>query len=131
MNQARILGGSIGLAVATVVFNHNLVNSLGNSLEPSTLRDLQQTLHVIVNLTMSEQAEVVEVYSISFNQSMRICTYVAAFCVLAAIATWQRNPVDIADARKRERLAREWTNRSSNGRRSSRTRRDMEEANSG
>ena len=85
----------------------------------------------MANLTISEQAEVVEVYSMSFKQSMRICTYVAAFGVLAAIATWQRNPVDIADARKRECLAREWTNRSSNGRRRSRSRRDMEEANSG
>ena len=100
-----MLGGSIGLAVTTIVFNRNLVGTLSGSLTPAALHNLQQSLSTISDLPPEQQLEVVEVYAKSFNQQMRIATYVSAFCVIAALCTWQKNPVDIGAARERERLA--------------------------
>jgi ABC-type uncharacterized transport system permease subunit len=100
-----MLGGSIGLAVATIVFNRKLVKTLGGSLTPTALHSLEQSLTTISDLPPDQQQKVIDVYSTSFNEQMRICTYVSAFCVIAAICTFRKNPVNIEAARERERLA--------------------------
>jgi hypothetical protein len=107
VSQARVLGGSIGLAVATIVFNRKLAHSLGGSLSSTALHNLQQSLSTIANLPPEEQAAVVKVYAQSFNDQLRICTYVSAFGVVAALCTYQRNPVDIAAVKQKQEMIQE------------------------
>jgi hypothetical protein len=102
VTQARALGGTIGLAVATIVFNRNLAGTLGSSLTSTALHDLQQSLSTIFKLPQEQQAAVVKVYALSFNHQMRIATYISAFGVIAAACTYQRNPVNIAEAKQME-----------------------------
>jgi hypothetical protein len=103
VTQARALGGTIGLAVATIVFNRNLAGTLGSSLTSAALHDLQQSLSTISKLPQEQQAAVVNVYAQSFNQQMRIATYISVFGFIAALCTYQRNPVNISEARQREK----------------------------
>jgi hypothetical protein len=103
VTQARALGGTIGLAVATIVFNRNLAGSFGSSLTPTALQNLQQSLSTISKLPQQQQAAVVKVYALSFNQQMRIATYISAFGVIAALCTYQKNPVNVSERKKKEK----------------------------
>jgi hypothetical protein len=71
------------------------------------LHNLQQSLATIADLPPQEQAAVVKVYAQSFNDQMRICTYVSAFGVLAALFTFQRHPIDIATVKRRQEAGQE------------------------
>jgi hypothetical protein len=63
---------------------------------------LQQSLSTISNLDLSQQAAVATVFSNSFNEQMRICTYLSAVAVIVALFTWQRNPVSVAENKARQ-----------------------------
>jgi hypothetical protein len=93
-----MLGGSIGLAVATIIFNGNLAKSLGDTVTPTELHSLQRSLSTISRLTPKQRAAVIKIYADSFNDQMEMCTYVSIFCLLAALATWQRKPMSVVDS---------------------------------
>ena len=46
---------------------------------------------------------VVKVYTDSFDVQMRLDTWVTAFGMLAALATWQRNPVSMEEVQERQK----------------------------
>lgn len=96
--QARVLGGSIGLAVATIIFNAAVKSDLSDILTPSQLQAIQQSLTTIGTLTESQQAAVANVFAESFNQQMRVCTYISAATFVAALLTWQKNPPSVVAA---------------------------------
>lgn len=102
ISQARILGGSIGLAIATIVLNNKLDKKLTGVLNPTQLSNLKQSLSTIRELPLGEQGAVAQVYSNSFNQQMRICTYLSVVCVVASLATYSRTPASIAAARAKQ-----------------------------
>ena len=41
-------------------------------------------------------------YSDAFNEQMRICTYVSAVALLAALSTYQKNPPSVAAMREKQ-----------------------------
>lgn len=102
ISQGRILGGSIGLAIATIILNDKLSKELAGMLDPTQLTTLQRSLSTIRDLEPRQQAAVAGVYAEAFNQQMRICTYVSVGCLLASLATFSRHPASIADARARQ-----------------------------
>ena len=102
VNQSRILGGSIGLAVATIIFNDRLSKELSGILDNVQLRNLKQSLNTIGSLDPSEQAAVSTVYAKSFNQQMRFCTYLSAACVVAALGTFSKTPASVKAAREKQ-----------------------------
>jgi hypothetical protein len=51
---------------------------------------------------MSQQAAVATVFSNSFNEEMRVCTYLSAVGVIVALFTWQRNPASVAENKARQ-----------------------------
>ncbi len=65
--QARILGGSIGLAIAIIVLNHNFTTHLSSVLSSSELSNLRQSLSTILQLQPSQQLAVTKVFASSFN----------------------------------------------------------------
>jgi hypothetical protein len=83
-----MLGGSIGLAVATIVLNKKLVSA-------SQLLDLQRGLSTMTRLPPMTQFVIIRVYAQSFNEDVCICTYASAFSILPALATWQRNRMSL------------------------------------
>lgn len=102
--QARMLGGSIGLAIATIVLNRNFTAELSSILTPTELSNLRQSLSTLLQLQPTQQLAVTKVFANSFNDQLRICTYIAAVGVLASLSTWTRVP---ARRRGQEKAAAE------------------------
>ena len=102
LSQSRILGGSIGLSIATIVLNNKLSDGLAGDLDPARIKSLEQSLNTISTLSPANQSRVVQLYSDAFNEQMRICTYVSAAALLAAFATYQKNPPSVAAMREKQ-----------------------------
>ncbi|KAL8730918.1 MAG: hypothetical protein Q9181_004490 [Wetmoreana brouardii] len=100
--QARILGGSIGLSMATIVLNNKLNSNLAGVLDAAKIKSLKQSLDTMSDLSPVNQGLVVKVYKNSFNEQMRICTYLSAAALLAAIATYQRHPASVQAMRNKQ-----------------------------
>jgi hypothetical protein len=103
ISQARIFGGSIGLSIATIILNHKLTTQLTGIVSPSQLRNLEQSLTTILKLGSADRAAVAVVYAASFNAQMRICTYLSAVAIVAAMGTFLKAPPSIAATKERER----------------------------
>jgi hypothetical protein len=97
IGQARILGGSIGLAIATIIFNHDIAADLADTLSPIQLSNLQQSITTIFDLEPQQQANVAEVFADSFNKQLRVCMYLSAAALVVAIFSWQKNPASVDD----------------------------------
>lgn len=107
ISQARIFGGSLGLSFATIVLNHKLTTELVDILTPAQLRNLEQSLTTILRLNAADRAAVAVVYAASFNSQMRICTYLSAAGIVAAMGTFLKKPASIATAKEKEMEKRE------------------------
>ncbi|MCJ1318879.1 hypothetical protein MMC15_004211 [Xylographa vitiligo] len=99
VNQARIFGGTVGLAASTIILNTRLVNELQDVLSATQLVELRQSLNYIPSLDPAQQLAVAQTFARSFNDQLRDCTYVAAACVVISLFTYSRHPTDIV-ARK-------------------------------
>lgn len=110
LSQARILGGSIGLSIATIVLNNKLSNGLAGVLDPAQINSLEQSLNNISTLSPANQGRVAQIYTDAFNEQMRICTYLSTAAVLAAITTYQKNPASVAAMREKQNAAAESSN---------------------
>ncbi|KAK0506855.1 hypothetical protein JMJ35_010709 [Cladonia borealis] len=103
VSQARALGGTIGLSMATIVLNNKLSTGLAGVLDPVLIKSLEQSLNNISTLNPNDQALVAQAYTDAFNSQMRICTYLSAVALLAAIATYQKNPASVARLKQKQR----------------------------
>jgi hypothetical protein len=99
----RQLGGSIGLAIFTVVLNNKFDVQLSSLLSSEQLYDLKRSLSTLGRLSLQQQAVVGSIFADSFNEQMRICMYLAIGALLAAVATYSRQPASIAEAQDRQK----------------------------
>ncbi|KAI9686908.1 MAG: hypothetical protein M1822_002661 [Bathelium mastoideum] len=88
VNQARILGGTIGLAISTIIFNIRIGTELKGILSPAQITALRQTLNSIPDFSLSQQAAISHAFALSFNSQLRVCMYVAAVCWVVSACTW-------------------------------------------
>ena len=109
LSQARMLGGSIGLSMATIVLNNKLSNGLARVLDHTQIKSLEQSLNNIATLSPVNQGLVAQMYTDAFNEQMRICTYISATALLAAIATYQKTPASVAAMREKQNAMAEET----------------------
>jgi len=101
VNQARIFGGTIGLAASTIILNTRLVNELQGVLSESQLINLRQSLNYIPSLDPAQQLAVAQTFAKSFNDQLRDCTYVAAACVVISLFTYSSHPTDLMKRKER------------------------------
>lgn len=90
------------MSIATIVLNNKLSDGLAGVLDPGRIKSLEQSLKNISTLSPANQSLVVQIYSDAFNEQMRICTYISAVALLAAIATYQKNPASVAAMRDKQ-----------------------------
>lgn len=101
LNQARVFGGSIGLAVVSIIFNDIAVQKLSNTLTATELTDLQRNPVSAYSLNLDKQLAVRNVFGQAFTSQLRVCTYVAAGSFVLALCSYTRDATDVV-ARKRE-----------------------------
>lgn len=85
LSQARILGGSIGLATGTIILNNKLNNGLAGVLDAAQIKSLEQSLSTIGTLSATNRAIVANVFSDSFNKQMRVCTYLSVRAIISLV----------------------------------------------
>ena len=101
VNQARIFGGTIGLAASTIILNTRLANELQGVLSETQLVNLRQSLNYIPSLAPAQQLAVAQTFAKSFNDQLRDCTYVAAACVIISLFTYSKHPTDLIKRKAR------------------------------
>ncbi|KAG4029459.1 hypothetical protein MFRU_015g00040 [Monilinia fructicola] len=91
-SQARILGGSIGIAASTAILGLTRQQQLAGIVSSAQLASLESSSK---SMTYAEIQAVRQAYSDSFSEDMKVCAIVAGICVLVTIGTWKKNPVTI------------------------------------
>lgn len=89
--------------MATIVLNRKLSTGLAGTLDPARIKELEHSLNSISSLSPANQALVAKLYADSFNEQMRVCTYLSIFALLAAIATYQRHPASVAAMKEKQK----------------------------
>ena len=102
--QARVLGGSIGIAASTAILSKMQHRYLSSLLTPSQLSTLESTSHT---LTPDQLLAVRKAYAAAFSESMKVCAAVSAACVFATLVTYRRKPIVIMERRGEQ--VREYT----------------------
>lgn len=101
MSQGRLLGGNIGLAIATIVLNQQLVTDLSSIVPADELNNLRHSL-LALSLLTPEQAEVVQgSFARAFQIQLDINMGVAGAALLFAVCTWERRPTTFAQLLER------------------------------
>lgn len=97
--QARILGGSIGIAASAAILGVAQRRELGGTVSESQLASLQSAGPT---LQPAQLQAIRRAHSNAFNESLRVCAIIAGACVLITLGTFQRHPLDIEERRKQQ-----------------------------
>jgi hypothetical protein len=96
--QARVLGGTLGVAMASALFG-NHIDTLTAVLSAEEIATLYRNPAFISQLTLIQQIAVRQAFADSWNEALRITIYVSSVSLLACLFSWQRNPPSV-EARK-------------------------------
>jgi hypothetical protein len=111
MSQARLLGGNIGLAIATIVLNQHLISDLRGVVPADEIDTLRHSLFAISLLT-PVQAEVVRrSFAGAFVTQLEINLGVAGLALIVALGTWERRPTTLRDVMERVKREEEEENK--------------------
>ncbi|KAI4164050.1 MAG: hypothetical protein LQ342_002285 [Letrouitia transgressa] len=91
LTQARILGGSIGLAVCTNILNEK-VKSGSALLSSQQLNSLLRSAQLIETLPPRLQTLVRQLYGRGYNEQMQALTAFGGAAVLATLIMWEKKP---------------------------------------
>jgi hypothetical protein len=98
--QARVFGGSIGIAASTAILGTTLRSELAGIVTPQQLSTLQISAKT---MTHAQLHAVRQGYSDSFSEGMKVCAAMSAACALASSMTFRRHGVNL-EARRVEQL---------------------------
>ncbi|KFY77332.1 hypothetical protein V499_03250 [Pseudogymnoascus sp. VKM F-103] len=109
VGQSRVLGGSISLAIGTIILNRHLRALLTHATSPLSLPQLfslRASLAVLSSFSEGQQEAVRAAYASAFREQMRVCAFVLVGGVVVTGLTWQRHPRSVEESRERQgRLA--------------------------
>ncbi|KAJ6782868.1 hypothetical protein PWT90_07962 [Aphanocladium album] len=91
--QIRVFGGTIGIAASFIVLNTKIHDDLSTVLSPQQLSDFYKSPAATAHFELLEQFYVRQTYINAFAIVMRMCLGVAAASFVAALCTYQRNPL--------------------------------------
>lgn len=103
-SQMRILGGNIGLSLATIILNAHLSSDLAGILTPLQISNLRQSLNAVETLTPGQIAAVAASFANAFRSQMQACMGVAGGCLVVALFAWQKHPPTLVSEKERARL---------------------------
>ena len=94
ITQFRIMGGAIGLAVATNVLNTHVRSNLSGIVTSQLVTRLLQSTEEIKTLDPSTQAVVRAIFGYGYNMQMRAMVGFAAAQVPASLLVWGNHVKD-------------------------------------
>lgn len=91
--QFRVMGGSIGLAIATAIQHSYIRSHLRQFLAGYVVEDLLQSASAISTLPTSAQDMARGTYAASYNMQMQFLAGTAGAQLLTSVMMWQKNPI--------------------------------------
>ncbi|GAB7355871.1 hypothetical protein MBLNU459_g6527t1 [Dothideomycetes sp. NU459] len=98
--QARIFGGSLGIAASTAILGSVERRRLAGVVSEAQLASLQSSVET---LSAAQYAAVRTAYADAFDGTLRATAIVACVGLLVTFGTYQRHPLSIEEGRKRNR----------------------------
>lgn len=101
--QVRVLGGTVALAICTVIFNARVQCDLAGSpfLTPQELEALHRSPTAALGFPPPLRELVRATYAAAFTEQMRAMVVFATLAVLASLLAWERNPTSIQESMTR------------------------------
>lgn len=93
--QARVLGGCIGLSVCTVIFNSHVNEYLDEHLTAKQLESLHRSPLSALQLPLSLQDLIKNVYGGAFTMEIKVMVIVCAVMVFVSLFTLERHPAPL------------------------------------
>ena len=90
-----MLGGAIGLAIASSVMNSQLTSSLGSLIGAERLSQVLESLKATEDFPPQVQRQVLEALASGYNLQMKIMTGFAGFQVLAVGLLWRKKQISV------------------------------------
>lgn len=97
--QARVLGGSLGIAASTAILGVMQARYLSGLVSPSDLAILHSSS---ASFAPAQLLAVRKAYSDSFSESMKVCAAVSGACVLVTLLTYRKRPMVIMERRREQ-----------------------------
>lgn len=94
MAQVRVLGGAVGLVVCNVIFNIHL-EALEGQLSTQDIESLHRSPLALIDQGRTEEKEVKEVFSASFQNMVWVMFWVAVVGFAASLGTWEMKPTPL------------------------------------
>ena len=91
LSQARVLGGSVSLAICTNILN-NKVKAGSGILSPQQLDGLLHSAQTIKTLPPNVQQEIKKYFGRGYNEEMQTLIAFGGAAVLASLLMWERQP---------------------------------------
>lgn len=98
----RVLGGSIGLAVGTIIINRKLSSRALEYISPAQLDELRGSLSAMASFNSTQRESIRLIYAAAFREQTLVCSYVLGLCVVVSMATWQRHPRSVEESKLRQ-----------------------------
>ncbi|OAQ96546.1 hypothetical protein LLEC1_02348 [Akanthomyces lecanii] len=94
--QMRILGGSIGIATASILLRNKKAATMGGHVSPNDMGHLGEGLG---HPGSDQHILVISAYSEAFRDGMKICSIIAGIAVLVSILGFRRTRMDMNEQR--------------------------------
>ncbi|KAI0401540.1 major facilitator superfamily domain-containing protein [Xylaria palmicola] len=90
--QARVLGGSIGIALCSIIFNARVTRDLSDKMDPDDLEALHHSPTIAPWLPPALQLKVKMAYAEAFTDDIKLLMGVAVLGVVTSAFTYQKQP---------------------------------------
>lgn len=97
--QARMLGGSIGIATSTAILGATTRSQLIGVITEAQLSTLETSAKT---MTEAQLHAVRQVYSDSFSEGMKVCAAISAACALATLMSYRKNDITVGTRREEQ-----------------------------
>lgn len=92
ITQLRILGGAIGVAIATNLLNNYVTSKLSSVLSANQLREVLQSTQVVATLEPALQARVKTAFAEGYNRQVGAMLGFSAAEFVALLLMWEKKP---------------------------------------
>jgi hypothetical protein len=99
--QARMLGGSIGIAASTAILGVKQRTQLLDTglVSPAQMQSLSESMR---SLSTTQVFTIRQAYTDAFNETLVVCAIIAGIALLVTAGGFQKNPPSMEDRRRQQ-----------------------------
>lgn len=91
--QLRMLGGALGIAIATTILNSHLKSQLPSVLQPEQVSAVLDSVQMVATFPPDVQIQVLEFYAEGYNRQMKAAGAFSVAQLLSAGLLWKKDQV--------------------------------------